>query len=89
MDCRRVPQEFGFSTCAETSIPGKEGPIHYPARAARSRSGSGQPLGVGSAARGQTDLEVFVEKLLDRSDPEATLIQKMSRLSLSRFASSS
>src|SRR5271166_6462831 len=26
----------------------------------------------GSAARGQTDLEVFVEKLLNRSDPEAT-----------------
>jgi len=25
-----------------------------------------------SAARGQTDLEVFVEKLLNRSDPEAT-----------------
>jgi len=24
------------------------------------------------AARGQTDLEVFVEKLLNRSDPEAT-----------------
>ena len=41
-----------------------------------SRSGSQplgvQPLGVGPAARGQTDLEVFPQKLLNRSDPEAT-----------------
>src|SRR5271157_3494565 len=31
----------------------------------------------GPAARGQTDLEVFVEKLLNRSDPEATFVEKL------------
>ena len=39
MDCRRGPQEFGSSTCAETSIPGEEGPIHYPAPASRLEHG--------------------------------------------------
>ena len=39
VDCRRVPQEFGSSTCAETSIPGEEGPIHYPAPASRLEHG--------------------------------------------------
>ena len=32
------------------------------------------PAARGPAARGQTDLEVFVEKLLNRSDPEATWV---------------
>jgi hypothetical protein len=37
-----------------------------------SRGESGDWCANPCAARGQTDLEVFVEKLLNRSDPEAT-----------------
>ena len=39
-----------------------------------------EPLGV-RAARGQTDLEVFPQKLLNRSDPEATRVTLMTDLS--------
>ena len=36
---RNTKKEFGSSTCAETSIPGEEGPIHYPAPASRLEHG--------------------------------------------------
>jgi hypothetical protein len=57
----------GIQLCSDRGVGNPEWVFQ-----ARELVRTGDFIGAAETARGQTDLEVFVEKLLNRSDPEAT-----------------